>query len=104
MYKVQYRRVGNIDEDSLNRMSGVSMESRHSKNWDSWNIGEFTVIEHAMKSIDPMYGKVVEKFHLGCVIYWFKEAYGDCNIQIRFVHYRERKPKESPWKIGLNDV
>ena len=105
MFNVQYRRVNGIDEHSLDRMSGFSLQSRNSEDWDYWDIGEFTSIENAIDAIQPMYGigPVVKMSHLGCVIYWFEEI-PNHYIQIRFIYHRDRKPKESPWKIGLNDV
>ena len=109
MYKIQYRRV-EFDQ-SLHSMGRTSMESRHSENWDSWDTGEFASIEDAIGTIESMYALVdlaggikpiIKKKHLGCIIYLFEEV--NQYIQIRFVDCREEKARESPWKIGLNNV
>ena len=102
MYKVQYRRVSSIDEDSLNRMSNAMSESVKSSLWNNWRIGGSQLKKEMVDYIESTYGPIVEKFHLGYYLHYFRynnnEGSNEAYIQIRFLK------KESPWHIGLNDV
>ena len=99
MYKIQYRRVHSIGEESLERMINASHDPINNRIWEYWNIGEFESTEKAIEYINENYGKVTRKNHRGCRICWFRESSCNWFIQIRFICHLE-----SPWHIGLNNV